>query len=135
MWEIVIPDEHPMEWVLKSQWAKEWLIHQEKIAMLRVFVKGCSFPILDISIYSCSVYLFNPIRTTYLSLSLQIHVRAIWKSVTFPNCKFGKGQYTFYPTKLSRFAEKKWSSSEISEFHKGGPLQTGSEACLTNEKL
>ena len=27
--------------------------------MLRVFVKGCSFPILDISIYSYSVYLFN----------------------------------------------------------------------------
>ena len=28
------------------------------------------------------------------------------KNLTFPNYKFRKGQYTFYPTKLSRFAER-----------------------------
>ena len=28
------------------------------------------------------------------------------KKLTFPNYKFGKGQYAFYPIKLSRFAEK-----------------------------
>ena len=27
-------------------------------------------------------------------------------TLTFPNCKFGEGQYAFYPIKLSRFAEK-----------------------------
>ena len=26
--------------------------------------------------------------------------------MTFPNYKFGKGQYTFYPIELSRLAEK-----------------------------
>ena len=30
-----------------------------------------------------------------------------------PNYEFGKGHNVFYPTKLSRFAEKKYSSSEI----------------------
>ena len=33
------------------------------------------------------------------------------------------------------FAGKKCGSSEIPEFHKGGPLRTGSEASRTNEKL
>ena len=28
------------------------------------------------------------------------------KNLTFPNYKFGKGKYAFYPIKLSRFAEK-----------------------------
>ena len=28
------------------------------------------------------------------------------KNFTSPNYKFGKGQYAFYPVKLSRFAEK-----------------------------
>ena len=32
----------------------------------------------------------------------------------------GKGQYTFYPIKLSRFLEEKKSLSEIPKFHKGG---------------
>ena len=43
---------------------------------------------------------------TYLRISLQIHVRAPLETLTFPNYKFGKGQYAFYPIKLSRFAEK-----------------------------
>ena len=46
------------------------------------------------------------------------------KNLTFPNFEFGIGHYAFYPMKLSRFAEKKYSSSEIPKFHKGGPLQT-----------
>ena len=55
---------------------------------------------------------------------------------TFPNYKFGKGQYAFYPIKLSRFAEKKkLNSSERPELYKGGPVRTGSEASLTNEKI
>ena len=32
---------------------------------------------------------------TYFRISLQIHVRARWKNLTFPNNKFGKGQYAF----------------------------------------
>ena len=50
---------------------------------------------------------FNPFcPATYLYIYLQIHVRVRWKNLTFPNYKFGKGQYAFYPVKLSRFAEK-----------------------------
>ena len=30
-----------------------------------------------------------------LRISLQIHVRACWKNLTFPTHEFGKGQYTF----------------------------------------
>ena len=30
-----------------------------------------------------------------------------WKNLTFLSYEFGKGQYTFYPVKLSRFLEKK----------------------------
>ena len=33
-------------------------------------------------------------------------VQARWKNLTSPNYKFGKGQFAFYPVKLSRFAEK-----------------------------
>ena len=61
---------------------------------------------------------------TYLRTTVQIHVPARWKNLTFPNYEFGIGHYAFYPMKLSRFAEKKYSSSEIPKFHKGGPLQT-----------
>ena len=45
--------------------------------------------------------------------------------MTFPNYKFKKGQYAFYPVKLSRFAEKKSSSSETTEFHEGDPYDLG----------
>ena len=44
---------------------------------------------------------------TYLRISVQICVRARWKNLTFLSYEFGKGQYTFYPVKLSRFLEKK----------------------------
>ena len=54
------------------------------------------------------------------------------KKLTFLSYEFGKGQYTFYPVKLSR-SQKKESSSEITKFHKGGPLQNGSNAkCLSS---
>ena len=45
-----------------------------------------------------------------------------YTNLTFPNYKFGKGQYVFYPVMLSIFAGKKWSLSEIPK------LQTGSNA-------
>ena len=64
-----------------------------------------------------SMRYFNPISTrgghivsppvTYLCISVQIRVRARWKNLTFLSYEFGKGQYTFYPVKLSRFLEKK----------------------------
>ena len=54
----------------------------------------------------------------HLRLSLQIHLGVGQRNLTFPNCKFGTGQYAFYTIKLSRFAEK--SLAEIPEFHKGG---------------
>ena len=41
---------------------------------------------------------------------------SVLKNLTFPNYKFGKGNYAFYPIKLSRFAEK-------NEVHKGEPLR------------
>ena len=34
----------------------------------------------------------------YLRISVQIHDRVCWKNLTFPNHKFGKGQY--YPITL-----------------------------------
>ena len=39
---------------------------------------------------------------TYLRISVQIRVRARWKNLTFLSYEFGKGQYAFYPVKLSR---------------------------------
>ena len=46
----------------------------------------------------------------YLRISVQIHDRVYWKNLTFPNHKFGKGQYypitLYYPICLSHFAEK-----------------------------
>ena len=41
-----------------------------------------------------------------MRITVQIHVRACWKNLTFPNYEFGKGQYAFYHLKLSRFGEK-----------------------------
>ena len=43
---------------------------------------------------------------TYLRITVQIHVRALRKNLTFPNYEFGIGHYAFYPMKLSRFAKK-----------------------------
>ena len=40
---------------------------------------------------------------------------------TFPNYDFGKGQYAFYPVKLSRFAEKNKVRLKYQNFMKGGP--------------
>ena len=42
-----------------------------------------------------------------ICLSVQIRVGAHWKNLTFLSYEFGKGQYTFYPVELSRFADKK----------------------------
>ena len=66
-----------------------------------------------------------PPPAMFLHISLQIHVQARWKNLTSPNYKFGRGQYAFYPVKLSRFAEKKWCSSETPEFLRGDPYELG----------
>ena len=50
------------------------------------------------------------------------------KNLTFPNFKFGKGQYAFL---ISRFAETNEVHRKYLNFINGGPLQTGLE---TNEK-
>ena len=42
----------------------------------------------------------------FVYISLQIRVRAPWKNMTFLSHEFGKGQCTFYPVKLNRFAKK-----------------------------
>ena len=46
-----------------------------------------------------------PLPRICLYLNL-IRIRVRWKNLIFPNYKFGKGQYAFYPVKLYRFAEK-----------------------------
>ena len=53
----------------------------------------------------------NPIRPrggpcfcTYLC---KYTYKRVEKNLTSPNYKFGRGQYAFYPVKLSRFAKKK----------------------------
>ena len=45
---------------------------------------------------------------------------------TFPNYEFRKGQYAFYPIKLSRFAEKNKVHQKYLNSIRGGPLQTES---------
>ena len=56
------------------------------------------------------------------------------KNLTFPNYKFGKGNYAFYPIKLSRFAEKNEVRQKYQDFIRGDPYE-GLEASLTNEEL
>ena len=64
----------------------------------------------------------NPIRITYMRITVQTHIRACWKKWTFPNYEFGKGQYAFYPMKLSLSAEK--IKFGIPKFNREGVLQT-----------
>ena len=47
------------------------------------------------------------------------------KNLTFPNYKFGKGQYPFYPIKLSRFAEKNEVGQKYQNFIRGDPYELG----------
>ena len=44
---------------------------------------------------------------TYLRTTVQIHVQACWKNLTFPNYDSGKRQYAFYPTKYLVSGRKK----------------------------
>ena len=46
------------------------------------------------------------LSATYLRICVQIHVRTLWISLTFPSHKFGKERYAFYHVKLYCFAEK-----------------------------
>ena len=54
------------------------------------------------------------------------------RNLTFPNYKFGKGQYAFHPIKLSRYAEK-MIPSEIPKFNEGGDLYE--LAPIENDKI
>ena len=58
----------------------------------------------------------NPIRTrgahcappvTYLSITAQIHVRACWKNLTFPNYELKKRAICFLPHKVISFQREK----------------------------
>ena len=51
--------------------------------------------------------------------------KRIEKNLTSPNYKFGRGQYAFYPVKLSCFAEKKWCLSDTPEFLRGDRYELG----------
>ena len=44
---------------------------------------------------------------------------------TFPNYKFGKGQYAFYLVKLSRFVEKNKVRWKYQNFIRGDPYELG----------
>ena len=59
---------------------------------------------------------------TYLHISTQIHLQGI-ENLTIPNHKFGKGQYAFYPVKLSRFAEKIKFRRKYQNFIRGDPFE------------
>ena len=61
-----------------------------------------------------SIHLFGPGGGTlcppchvFAYICENMRVRAHWKNLTFLSYEFGKGQYTFYCVKLSRFAERK----------------------------
>ena len=48
---------------------------------------------------------YMPPRHVFVYICANTCMSAL-KNFTFPNYEFGKGQYAFYPAKLSRFAEK-----------------------------
>ena len=62
---------------------------------------------------------------TYLRISGQIRVRVRCKNLTFLSYECGKGQYTFYPVKLSRFAEKNKVRRKYQNFIRGDPYKRG----------
>ena len=79
-------------------------------------------------------HLINPIfpggahyapHVTYLRISVQIRVGAHWKNLSFFNYEFWKGQYTFYPVKLSRFAEKNKVRRKYQNFIRESPYEPG----------
>ena len=47
------------------------------------------------------------------------------ENFTFPSYKFGKGQYAFYPIKLSRFAEKNEDRQKYHNFIGGDRYELG----------
>ena len=48
---------------------------------------------------------------------------SVLKNLTFPNYKFGKGKYAFYPIKLSRFAEKNEVCQKYHNIIRGDPYE------------
>ena len=68
------------------------------------------------------------------SLRISVQIRRALKEMTFLSYEFGKGQYTFYPVKLSRFAEEKFFVKNTKISYRE-PLQTGSNASLKNKSF
>ena len=97
---------------------------QEKYRQVYIIWHNPIFPIY--------AYAYMPPRASYLRISLQIHVRARWKNLTFPNYKFGKGQYAFYPVQISFAKKKNGRNTGISY---GGAFRNWSEASPTDEKF
>ena len=58
-------------------------------------------------------------------VSANTHTSWLKKNLTFPNYKFGNGQYAFYHIKLSRFAEKNEVGQKYQNFIRGDPYQLG----------
>ena len=121
-WKIVWAKKPPHKRKTPKLFSKNW----PKRAEIKVF----GVKVLFLASSSYQSFLVTPpgpltllAPVTYLRISVQIRVRACWKNLTFLSYEFGKGQHTFYPIKLSGFAEK--SSSKIPKFHRGGPLRTG----------
>ena len=50
--------------------------------------------------------LYAPLRPCFCTYLCKYTYKRVEKNLTSPNYKFGRGQYAFYPVKLSRFAEK-----------------------------
>ena len=97
-----------------SVYFSEWCLYQQAL-MLNPNQLHCFHIYLLASLNWLRGSFLNPIwprggtlcrPVTYLRISVQIRVRAHWKNLTFLGYEFGKGQYTFYPLKLSCFAEK-----------------------------
>ena len=62
---------------------------------------------------------FNPICVDLCNYAYELVEK------TFLSYEFGKGQYTFYPVKLSRFLEKNKVRRKYQNFIRGDPYESG----------
>ena len=77
---------------------------------------------MEVCLYEIAT--LNPICPGWATY-LQIHIWAHRKTFTFPNYKFGKGQYAFCRVKLSRFAENNKVCRIYPNFIMGDPYELG----------
>ena len=114
-------EHHILFQLLESSWVEKYSTWWALSVLWSLCSEDEIIPLTQFNICSAKSQeekgIFNPIYprggahcappVTYLRISVQIRVRARWKNLTFLSYEFGKGQYTFYPVKLSRFLEKK----------------------------